>query len=133
MRGPPSARALRTVAVEDRFGARVHRWAAALEEGDPLADAVADRFAEEPSQLGHFHRMLAAGPGAGGGAGGDGGGGGGAAPELHALFAATSVVPAGVDHAAIARGGRLFFRAGAAGGLALGAGSLVGPGSMRLC
>jgi hypothetical protein len=136
------------VAAADRFGPRVHRWAAALEEGDPLADAVAARFAADPAQLGHFHRMLAAHPGERGAPTGatptptataaptgalpteaatpTGALPTEAAPELHALFAATSVVPPGTDHAAIARGGRLFFRTGAAGGLALGAGSLVG-------
>ncbi len=125
--GARSARALRAVALLDRFGPRVHRWAAALEEGDPLADAVAHRLAEDPSQLGHFHRLLAAKPGDGAAGGGAVvGAGGGAASELRDLVAAASVVPVGTDLAAIAPGGRLFFRAGAAGGLALGAGSLVG-------
>jgi hypothetical protein len=107
-----SAQALR------RHGPQGERWASALDRSDPLADAVAERIAADPATMGTLHRALSGTPA--------GRAGGSLPPELDALFASVTTLPPGVDHDAIARGGRLFFRTGAAGGLALGAGSLVG-------
>lgn len=90
------------------------RWASALERGDPLADAVADRIAADPTAMGALHRALSGTPA--------GRSGGSLPPELDAIFTSVAKLPLGVDLDAIARGGRLFFRTGAAGGLALGAG-----------
>lgn len=107
-----SAKALR------RHGPQGERWASALDRSDPLADAVAERIAADPATMGALHRALAGTPA--------GRSGGSLPPELDALFASVAKLPKGVDLDAVARGGRLFFRTGAAGGLALGAGSLVG-------
>ena len=101
-----------------RHGPQGERWASALDRGDPLADAVADRIAADPTAMGALHRALSGTP--------EGRANGSFPPELNALFASVAKLPAGVHLDAIARGGRLFFRTGAAGGLALGAGSLVG-------
>ena len=99
-----------------RFGARFDAHAEALDRADPLADALLHRFRSDPAERGRLREALHRGIGAVPGA----------SPELRALFAAIDVVPPWVDRARLARGARVFHRAGVLGGIALGARSLVG-------
>lgn len=99
-----------------RFGRRFDRHVAALERADPLADATLARLRADPSERRRLDTALARGIGAVDDA----------SPELRALFATLDVVPPWVDRARVARGARVFHRAGVLGGIALGARSLVG-------
>lgn len=110
MRGPEAAVA--------RYGDLARRWSDGLERGDPLADEVAAEMAEDPRAGKALRAALAAcqsgqcGPDAPG--------------SVRALVADVSALSADVDARQLSRAGRAFFRTGAYGGIALGAGSLVG-------
>ncbi|MFO0762409.1 MAG: oxygenase MpaB family protein [Byssovorax sp.] len=100
-----------------RFGDRVDRLGPYLFQVDPLADAVATAFAALPPGRGFaiLGEALARGihqvPDA---------------PDaLRALFAEIDRVPAWVDFDALDKGGELLLRAGVAGGMVLGARSIV--------
>jgi hypothetical protein len=80
---------------------------------DPPADEVVQAFAREPVGWAGLDRALREGP-----APGD-------PPELHRLVEQAADVPPWVDWTRIARAGRVFFRSGIAGGITLGAKSLV--------
>jgi hypothetical protein len=104
-------------AARARFGDRVDRLAPFFFKVDPLADAVIEAFEALGPQRGWalleqaFARGIASVDDA---------------PDaLRALFAEIDHVPVWVDWSAIDRGGELLFRAGIAGGIVLGAKSLV--------
>lgn len=104
-------------AARARFGDRVDRLAPFFFKVDPLADAVIEAFEALPPQRGWaiFEQALARGIAS--------------VPEapdaLRALFAEIDHVPVWVDWGTIDRGGELLFRSGIAGGIVLGAKSLV--------
>lgn len=104
-------------AARARFGNRVNRLAPYLLQVDPLADAAAEALAALPPGRGWallneaLERGIASTP---------------EAPEpLRALFSALDRVPPWVDWDVLNQGGELLMRAGAAGGMVLGARSLV--------
>ncbi|HJL24964.1 MAG TPA: oxygenase MpaB family protein [Polyangiaceae bacterium LLY-WYZ-15_(1-7)] len=107
------ARVVNAAEARARFGTEADALFAALARTDPLADACAEALAgrlEAPAWL------------AAGCAGDD--------PEdapstVRAFFAAARALPAWADLPRADRGGRLLFRAGVAGGITLGAKSLV--------
>jgi hypothetical protein len=104
-------------AARARFGEHVDRLGPYLMKSDPLADAVVARFAR--MKPGEGFRMLDAALRRGiehvdG-----------APDELRALFAEVDHVPFWVDWDTLDRGGRVLLRAGALGGMVLGAQSLV--------
>ncbi len=107
MRGPEAAVA--------RYGELAQRWSDGLERGDRLADEVAADMADDP-RVGRALRAALA----------DGRAGPDAPASVQALIDEVSALPARVDPRQLARAGRAFFRTGAFGGIALGAGSLVG-------
>lgn len=103
--------------ARERYGARVDRLGAFLDEGDPLADAVVESLAHLPTPVRQamvdraLDEGIAAVPGA---------------PDaLRALFAQVDRVPFWVDAARVERGGAAFLRSGLLGGMVLGAYSLV--------
>lgn len=108
-------RVVHAATARARFPTLSTRLFAALHEVDPPADACVDALAQ--------HRDRADGWIAEGVAGRD--------PDdapraVRAFFAGARELPAWVDWGRVDRAGRLFFRAGIAGGLTLGAKSLVG-------
>jgi hypothetical protein len=104
-------------AARERFGDRVDELKASLLRVDPLADAVIEGFARQAPGEGwsQLARALAHGIDAVPGA----------PPALRALFDELDRVPVWVDGDAMLRGGRLFLRSGAVGGVILGAESLI--------
>ncbi|MEM1414766.1 MAG: oxygenase MpaB family protein [Myxococcota bacterium] len=113
-RHAPLARVHRASEARARFGPVADRLFAALERGDPLADRAVDALAGR-REAGAWIRRGAAGEALA------------EAPEpVRTFFADCRHVPAFVDEARARRGARVFFRAGMAGGITLGAKSLVG-------
>jgi hypothetical protein len=96
-----------------QYGDLARRFSAALDRDDPLADRVHAVFEADPGERGRFERALSGAPVAD------------LSTASQDLLAAVEATPPWVDRARIERGGRLFFRAGVLGGLAL-ARSLVG-------
>lgn len=111
------SRYIHLAAARARFGDRVDRLAPYLTRVDPLADALIEAFEALPPQRGWalLEQALTRGIASVS-----------EAPEaLRALFAEVDDVPVWVDWATIERGGELLFRTGMAGGIVLGAKSLV--------
>jgi len=104
-------------AARVRFGDRVERLAPYLYQVDPVADAAADALGTLPP--GRGWAVLEEALDRGIDAVSD------APAALRALFAEVDRVPPWVDWAAIDQGGELLMRAGAVGGMVLGARSIV--------
>jgi hypothetical protein len=104
-------------AARERFGDRVDRLAPYLLAVDPLGDAAAEALGNMPARAGWalLDEALASGIDSVRDA----------PPALRALFAEVDRVPPWVDWAALDHGGELLMRAGALGGMVLGARSLI--------
>ncbi len=109
------ARVVNAATARARFGPRADELFDALYEMDPLADACAEALVGARD---HAERWLA--DGCAGRPLED------APTAVRSFFDAAGQVPDWVDWERVDRAGRLFFRAGPAGGITLGAKSLVG-------
>lgn len=105
-------------AARARFGEQADRIAAYFSEGDELADAAALSLRELPRGRALLARALQHGIASLQGADAP-------PPALSLLFEQLEHVPFWVDRARCERGGRVFLRCGAFGGIALGFGSLA--------
>ena len=113
-RRPPPLRVHHPLEARARFGARYDQLIDALERSDPLADAVVAALAESPLRAADAVDRAFDAPHDP------------ALPEpLRALIAAAAARPAWLDDARLDAAGRLFYRAGALGGLVLALRSLV--------
>lgn len=109
------ARVVNAETARARFPRRADELFDALYEMDPLADACAEAIARARE---HAERWIA--DGCAGRTSPD------APPAVRAYFEAAGQIPSWVDWDRVDRAGRLFFRSGPAGGITLGAKSLVG-------